>query len=103
MPQDPPGSARSELDLGGGYQGVLRERILILLLETQLLELASSELLEQGDRPGPIGEQVQAPRGIEGDLDCSIVNSIIDPVRRDPQAPGELGDGQGARDVSRVG
>src|SRR5262249_31951976 len=81
---------------------MFRERILILLLETQLLDLAGPELLEQGDRPGTIGKQVEARVGIEGDLDCTIVNPIIDPVRLDPQAPRDLADSQAAGDPPRV-
>src|SRR5262245_44971561 len=84
MSQDLERSIRTTMDLRGGYQRMLRERILILLLKTQLLDLAGPELLEQGDRPGTIGKQVEARVGIEGDLDCTIVNPIIDPVRLDP-------------------
>ena len=75
------------MDMGGGWivdvdiRKFFDTRILILLLKTQLLELAGPELLEQGDRLGLIGEQVQVRLGIEGDLDCTIVNPIIDPVR----------------------
>src|SRR5262249_17410485 len=81
---------------------MLRERILILLLETQLLDLAGPELLEQGDGPGTIGKQVEAGVGIESDLDGTIVNPIIDPVCLDPQAPRDLADGQAAAHPPRV-
>ena len=90
------------MDSGRGYQSLLRERIVILLLETQLLELAGPELLEQGHRLGAIGEQVQAGLGIDSNLDFTIVNSIIDPVRLDPQAPRDLADGQAAGDPPRA-
>ena len=90
------------MDSGRGYQSLLRYRILILLLETQLLDLAGPELLEQGDGPGTIGKQVEARVGIEGDLDCTIVNPIIDPVRLDSQTPRDLADGQAAGDPPRV-
>src|SRR5690349_15521640 len=84
------------------YQSLLRDAILILLLKTQLLELAGPELLELGDRLGLIGEQVEARVGIEDNLDCTIVNPIIDPVGLDPQTPRDLTDGQAAGDPPRV-
>ena len=77
--------------------------MLILLLKTQLLDLAGPELLEQGYRLGLIGEQVEVRLRIAGDLDCAVVNPVIDPVRRDPQAAGDLRHGQGAGDAARMG
>src|SRR4051794_39273563 len=76
--------------------------MLILLLKTQLLELASLELLEQGPRLGLVGKQVQVRSRIALDLDGAVVNAVIDPVRRDPQGAGELGHGQVAGDAARV-
>jgi hypothetical protein len=83
--------------------GKVRNRNLVPLLKTQLLDLAGPELLEQGRRLGAIGEQVQARLGIDSNLDCTVVNAIINPVRLDPQALGDLGDGQAAGDLTRVG
>jgi hypothetical protein len=75
---------------------------LILLLKTQLLELARLELLEQGPRLGLVGKQVQVGLRIARDLDGAVVNAVLDPVQRDPQGAGELGHGQVARDPARV-
>src|SRR5262249_44907956 len=62
------------------------------LLKTQLLDLTSPELLEQGDRFGLVGEQVQVRCGVPGDLNCAIVDLMIDPPGLDAQAFGELRD-----------
>src|SRR5260370_39321743 len=76
--------------------------MLIPSLKTQLLELASPQLLEQGYCLGLIGEQVEVRCRIEGDLNRAVVNAVIDPVRRDPQGAGELGHGQVPGNAARV-
>ena len=76
---------------------------MILLLKTQLLELTGPKLLELCHRLGAIGEQVQAGLGIDSNFDCTIVNPVINPVRLDSQALGDLGDRQVAGDLARVG
>src|ERR1700730_10644675 len=73
------------------------------LLKTQLLELAVPELLEQGHGLRLVGEQVETRLLIPTDTDGTVVNPIVNPVRRDLQGPGELRDRQGTGDAARMG
>ena len=82
---------------------VERSRILIPLLKTQLLELASPEPLEQGNCLRSVREQVEVRVSMSGHLDRAIVNPVIDPVWRDRQLAGDLRHGQVARNATRMG
>ena len=68
--------------------------MVIPLLKTQLLELASPKLPEQGQRLRIVGEQVQVRLPVQGDLNGAIVNAVVDPVTEDAQFLGQRGDGQ---------
>ena len=76
--------------------------MLIPSLKTQLLELAGPQLLERGNGLGLIGEQVEVRLRIAGNLDRAVVDSVIDPVRGDPQRASELGHGQPAGNAAWV-
>src|SRR5262249_55766814 len=75
---------------GGGYPEVLRSRMVIPLLKTQLLELARPQLLEQGYCPRFVGEQVEVRVAVAFHRDGTVVNPVVDPVGRDPQLPSDL-------------
>ena len=96
------------MDSGGGHQSLLRSRIVIPSLETQLLELARSKLPELGQGFGSVREQEELPCRVESYLDCTVVNTVIDPVDREPEFAGDLGHGEtapefaaGATDAAR--
>src|SRR5260370_28102337 len=99
------GSGQAEGKLGArcGHSWVFRSRMLIPLLKTQLLELASPELLEQGYCLRFVREQVGIRVSMPGHLDRAIVNPVIDPVRSDLQFVGELRYGQEASNATRMG
>src|SRR5262245_28459640 len=94
---------REWMDLGSGHPEVLRSRMLIPLLKTQLLELPSPQLLELGYCPRLVREQEEVRGRIASDRDRAIVNPVINPVRRDPHFAGDLGHGQEAGNVTRMG
>src|SRR5436309_10417 len=77
--------------------------MLIPLLKTQLLELASPELLEQGYCLRFVREQVEIRLAMPDDLDRAIVNPVIDPVRGDLQFAGDLRYGQEAGNATGMG
>ena len=72
------------------------------LLITQVVELSCPQLPELGQGLGSVGKQVSLSFGIDVNLNCSIVDSIIDPVSWDLQLHGHLGDCQEAGDLARV-
>ena len=71
-------------------------------LETQLLELARSKLPELGQGFGSVREQEELPCRVESYLDCTVVNTVIDPVDREPEFAGDLGHCEIPWDLSRV-
>src|SRR6516162_9427532 len=73
-----------------GHRQMLRSRMVIPLLKTQLLELARPQLLEQGYCPRILGEQVEVGVAIPGHHDGAVVNPVVDPMRRDPQLASDL-------------
>src|SRR5271156_2308844 len=81
---------------------MFRSRIVIPLLQTDLLNLSRFELLKQGDDHWSIWEQEELGIRVAFDPDRAVVNPIIDPMLRDLEPLGDLGHGEVARDVSRM-
>src|SRR5262249_47380611 len=90
------------LDRRSRYPQVLRSRMVIPLLKTQLLELARPQSLEQGYCPRLVREQVEVRGWISGHLDGAVVDPVVDPVRRDSQLTSDLRHRLAAGDVTGV-
>src|SRR5262245_35617384 len=76
--------------------------MLIPSLKTQLLELASPQLLEPSDGFPLVGEQIKTRFPIPGNLNGAVMDSVVDPVRRQPDGAGNLRHRQVTRDVPRM-
>src|SRR5437868_5517499 len=85
-----------------GYQRMLRSRIVIPLLETNLLDLPRLEFLKCNYAHGSIREQVNLPILVECDLDRAVVNPIVDPVFGDLQPLRDLRHGELAGNPPRM-
>src|SRR5579871_6113589 len=84
MPYCSERSAQRTLDPRRRHCCLLRSRILIPLLKTQLLELTSPELLEQGYCPRIVREQVELGIAVPDDRNGAVVNPVVDPVVKLP-------------------
>src|SRR5262249_4417000 len=76
--------------------------MLIPSLKTQLLELTRSQLLEPGDGFPLVREQIKARFPILGHLNHAVMDSVVDPVRRQPGGAGDLRHRQLTRDPPRM-
>ncbi len=68
--------------------------MLMLLLKTQVVDGAFSELFEQRQRLWVVGEQIEAGLSIFGHLDASIVDEMIYPMGGDVKRAGYLWQGE---------
>src|SRR5579859_583251 len=91
------------MDSGRRYPILLRSRILILPSKTKLLDLSCDQPFEPFEGCWCIGKQIQPSGWVFHDLNCAIVDPIINPVGSDVKHLGNLGQGERALHLARVG
>ncbi len=73
---------------------MLRLGILTLLSKTHGLALPIMELSQALQGRGVIREQKEAGGGIFGEVTLAIMNTVIEPMNREPAALGQVGHGK---------
>jgi hypothetical protein len=72
------------------------------LSKTQVVEFSGDEFAATLQGLGTIREQVKGRLFVLGHLNCTVVNSVVNPVNGDMQFLGQLGHRKMARDTARV-